>query len=154
MKHMIYVEIVDILAATGLKTPDISILSDEFLAELKGMERKNLALEALKKLLNDDIRSRGKTNVVQSKAFSVALFQWKRAHAQRLKQAEQRLLHPHLPHAAQGEDDLVMPEAVDFLNCTAWRQTVGTTIGFIALATRVQWAARAPYLWPAQSQSH
>ena len=69
-RAVISTEIVDILAATGLKTPDISILSDEFLAELKGMERKNLALEALKKLLNDDIRSRGRTNVVQSKAFS------------------------------------------------------------------------------------
>lgn len=66
-------EIVDILAATGLKSPDISILSDDFLAELKGMERKNLALEALKKLLNDDIRSRSRTNVVQSKAFSARL---------------------------------------------------------------------------------
>jgi type I restriction enzyme, R subunit len=72
-RAVISTEIVDILAASGLKTPDISILSDEFLTELKGMERKNLALEALKKLLNDDIRSRGKTNVVQSKAFSERL---------------------------------------------------------------------------------
>ena len=72
-RAVISTEIVDILAASGLKTPDISILSDDFLAELKGMERKNLALEALKKLLNDDIRSRGRTNVVQSKAFSERL---------------------------------------------------------------------------------
>lgn len=69
-RAVVSTEIVDILAATGLKTPDISILSDDFLAEIKGLERKNLALEALKKLLNDDIRSRGRTNVVQSKAFS------------------------------------------------------------------------------------
>jgi len=72
-RAVVSTEIVDILAATGLKTPDISILSDGFLAELKGMERKNLALEALKKLLNDDIRSRSRTNVVQSKAFSQRL---------------------------------------------------------------------------------
>lgn len=74
-RAVISTEIVDILAATGLQTPDISILSDDFLAELKGIERKNLALEALKKLLNDEIVSRGKRNVIQSKAFSERLEQ-------------------------------------------------------------------------------
>lgn len=72
-RAVISTEIVDILSAAGLKTPDISILSDDFLAELKDMERKNLALEALKKLLNDDIRSRSRTNVVQGKDFSQRL---------------------------------------------------------------------------------
>lgn len=74
-RAVVSTEIVDILAATGLNTPDISILSDDFLGELKGVERKNLALEALKKLLNDDIRTRSRTNVVQSKAFSERLEQ-------------------------------------------------------------------------------
>jgi type I restriction enzyme R subunit len=63
-------EIVDILSAAGLKSPDISILSDEFLAEIQQMEKKNLALEALKKLLNDEISSRSKSNIVESKQFS------------------------------------------------------------------------------------
>lgn len=63
-------EIVDILAAAGIKTPDLSILSDEFLAELKGMKQQNLALDALRKLLNGQIKSQGKTNVVMQKAFS------------------------------------------------------------------------------------
>ncbi len=72
-RAVISTEIVDILAAAGLKTPDISILSDDFLAELKDMDRKNLALEALKKLLNNEIQSRSKTNVVQGKAFSQRL---------------------------------------------------------------------------------
>ena len=66
-------EIVDILAAAGIKSPDISILSDEFLAEVQQMEKKNLALEALRKLINDGIRSRSKANVVQTKAFSERL---------------------------------------------------------------------------------
>jgi type I restriction enzyme R subunit len=66
-------EIVDILKAAGVTTPDLSILSDEFLAEIKGMERKNLALEALKKLLNGEIQSRAKTNIVESRAFSKRL---------------------------------------------------------------------------------
>jgi type I restriction enzyme R subunit len=66
-------EIIDILQAAGLKTPDISILSDEFLLEVAGMEKKNLALEALKKLLAGEIKSRSRTNVVESKAFSKRL---------------------------------------------------------------------------------
>lgn len=72
-RAVVSTEIIDILAASGMKTPDISILSDEFLAEIKGMEKKNLALEALKKLLTDDIRSRRRSNVTQTKAFSERL---------------------------------------------------------------------------------
>lgn len=72
-RAVVSTEIVDILAAAGIKSPDISILSDEFLAEVQQMEKKNLALEALRKLINDGIRSRSKANVVQSKAFSERL---------------------------------------------------------------------------------
>ena len=72
-RAVVSTEIVDILAAAGIKSPDISILSDEFLAELQQMNRKNLALEALRKLINDGIRSRSKANVVQTKAFSIRL---------------------------------------------------------------------------------
>ncbi|HBP4888534.1 TPA: type I restriction endonuclease subunit R [Pseudomonas aeruginosa] len=72
-RAVVSTEIVDILAAAGIKTPDISILSEEFLAEVQQMEKKNLALEALRKLINDSIRSRSKANVVQTKAFSVRL---------------------------------------------------------------------------------
>ena len=60
-------KIIDIFDAAGIKKPDISILSDEFLAEIKGMKKKNLAFELLKKLLNDAIQSRIRKNVVQSK---------------------------------------------------------------------------------------
>ena len=72
-RAVVSTDIVDILAAAGIKSPDISILSDEFLAEVQQMERKNLALEALRKLINDGIRSRSKSNVVQTKAFSERL---------------------------------------------------------------------------------
>jgi len=72
-RAVVSTEIVDILAAAGIKSPDISILSDEFLAEVQQMEKKNLALEALRKLINDSIRSRSKANVVQTKAFSERL---------------------------------------------------------------------------------
>lgn len=72
-RAVVSTEIVDILGAAGIRSPDMSILSDEFLAEVQQLERKNLALEALRKLLNDSIRSRSKTNVVQTKAFSERL---------------------------------------------------------------------------------
>jgi type I restriction enzyme R subunit len=66
-------EVIDIFDAAGIKKPDISILSDEFLAEVKGMSHKNLALELLKKLLNDEIKTRQRVNLVQSKKFSEML---------------------------------------------------------------------------------
>ena len=66
-KAVVSDKVIDIFDAAGIKKPDISILSDEFMEEIKGMEHKNLALEFLKKLLNDEIRSRKKTNIVQSR---------------------------------------------------------------------------------------
>ena len=68
-------EVVDIFAAAGLKKPDISILSDEFLADVRGMPQRNLAVELLQKLLKGEIRSRGKRNVVQSRSFAGLLEQ-------------------------------------------------------------------------------
>jgi type I restriction enzyme R subunit len=66
-------EVVDIFDAAGIKKPDISILSDEFLAEVRGMTHKNLALELLKKLLNDEIKARQRVNLVESRKFSEML---------------------------------------------------------------------------------
>ncbi len=66
-------EVMDVFAAAGLRRPDISILSDEFLDEIKGMPHKNLAVELLQKLLTGEIRSRGKKNVVQSRSFAEML---------------------------------------------------------------------------------
>jgi len=65
--------VIDILDAVGIDKPDISILSDTFLAEVRGMEQRNLAVEVLRKLLNDEIKLRRKTNLVQSQKFSVML---------------------------------------------------------------------------------
>jgi len=72
-RAVVSTEIIDILSAAGIKSPDISILSDEFLAEIQGMKKKNLALEALQKLINGEIKSRTKSNVVQSRKFSERL---------------------------------------------------------------------------------
>jgi type I site-specific restriction-modification system R (restriction) subunit/very-short-patch-repair endonuclease len=67
-KALVTEKVIDVFDAAGLKKPDISILSEEFLLELKGMEHKNVALEVLKKLLNDEIKSRAKKNLVKSKS--------------------------------------------------------------------------------------
>lgn len=61
-------QVIDVFDAAGIKKPDISILSEEFLLELKGMEQKNVALEVLKKLLNDEIKARSKKNLVASRS--------------------------------------------------------------------------------------
>jgi type I restriction enzyme, R subunit len=60
-------QVIDVFDAAGIKKPDISILSDEFLEELKGYEHKNIALEVLKKLLNEELKVRAKKNLVQSR---------------------------------------------------------------------------------------
>src|SRR5690554_1698161 len=61
-------QVVDIFDAAGIKKPEISVLDDSFLEEMKGMKHKNLALEVLKKLLNDEIKARAKHNLVQSRS--------------------------------------------------------------------------------------
>ncbi len=66
-KALVSEKVIDVFDAAGIKRPDISVLSEEFLLELKGMEHKNVALEVLKKLLNDEIKSRSKKNLVKSK---------------------------------------------------------------------------------------
>jgi type I restriction enzyme R subunit len=74
-KAIVSDEVVDIFAAAGLKKPDISILSDEFLAEVRGMPQRNLAVELLKKLLKGEIRTRWRRNVVQARSFAELLEQ-------------------------------------------------------------------------------
>jgi len=65
--------VVDIFAAAGLARPDISVLSDEFLAEVRGMPQKNLAVELLQKLLKGEISTRRRKNVVQARSFAELL---------------------------------------------------------------------------------
>jgi type I restriction enzyme R subunit len=66
-------QIVDIFAAAGLKKPDISILSEEFLAEVQGMPQRNLAVEMLRKLLDGEIKARRRRNIVQARSFAEML---------------------------------------------------------------------------------
>ena len=76
-------EVVDIFAAAGLENPDISILSDEFLAEVRDLPHRNLAVELLRKLLSGEIKTRAKRNLVQSRSFAEMLEKSMRAYQNR-----------------------------------------------------------------------
>jgi len=82
-------QVIDVFAAAGLKTPDISILSDEFLADVRGMSHKNLAVELLRKLLNDEVKTRSKHNLVQGRSFADLLEKSVRRYQNRAIEAAQ-----------------------------------------------------------------
>ena len=81
--------VVDIFAAAGLEKPDISILSEEFLAEVQGMKRRNLAVELLRKLLKGELAVRRRRNVVQARSFAEMLERTVRKYANRAIEAAQ-----------------------------------------------------------------
>ena len=81
--------VVDIFAAAGLKKPDISILSDEFLTEVRGMPQKNLAIELLRRLLAGEIRTRRRKNIVQARSFAEMLEHAIRRYQNRVIEAAQ-----------------------------------------------------------------
>jgi type I restriction enzyme R subunit len=85
-------QVIDIFSAAGLKKPDISILSDEFLSEVQKMPHRNLALEVLQKLLNDEIKSRSKKNLVQSRSVGEMLEKTIRRYQNRTIEATQVII--------------------------------------------------------------
>lgn len=114
-KAVVSDEVVDIFAAAGLKNPDISILSDEFLEEVRGIPHRNLALELLKKLLNDEIKTRSRKNLVQSRSFSEMLEQTIRRYQNRSIEAAQVIaelieLAKEIRAAQKRGDDLGLSE--------------------------------------------
>ncbi|MCB9599195.1 MAG: type I restriction endonuclease subunit R [Sandaracinus sp.] len=82
-------QVIDIFAAAGLKSPDISILSDQFLADVQGMQHRNLAVELLRKLLNDEVKARSKQNLVQARSFADMLEKSVRRYQNRAIEAAQ-----------------------------------------------------------------
>jgi type I restriction enzyme R subunit len=134
-RAVVSTEIVDILAAAGIKSPDISILSDEFLAEVEQMEKKNLALEALRKLINDGIRSRARANVVQTRAFSERLEQAvARYHANAITTAEVlqaliELARDIRAARSRGEEQGLSDEEIAFYDALAENESAVQVLG-------------------------
>lgn len=128
-------EIVDILSAAGLASPDISILSDEFLAEVAQMEKKNLALEALRKLLNDEIRSRSRSNVIETRKFSERLEEAiARYHTNAISTVEvlQELIalaQDIRAARSRGDEEGLTPEEVAFYDALADNQSAVEVLG-------------------------
>ena len=81
--------VIDIFAAAGLEKPDISILSDEFLAEVRGLPQRNLAVELLRKLLTGELSTRRRKNVVQARSFAEMLERTIRKYQNRAVEAAQ-----------------------------------------------------------------
>ena len=81
--------VIDIFAAAGLEKPDLSILSEEFLAEVRGMPQRNLAVELLQKLLKGEVATRRRKNVVQARSFAQMLEQTLRRYQNRAIEAAQ-----------------------------------------------------------------
>ncbi len=117
--------VLDIFAAAGLDKPDISMLSEDFLAEVQGMPQRNLAVELLQKLLRGEVANRRRTNVVQARSFAEMLEQTLRRYQNRAVEAAQvieeliQLAREMREAAARGErlgltdDELAFYDALE-----------------------------------------
>jgi len=134
-RAVVSTEIVDIMKAAGLESPDISILSDEFLAEVRNSDKKNFAIEALKKLINGNVRSQSKRNVTQSKVFSERLeAAIARYHANAITTAEVleeliKLAKDIRAARARGEETGLSDEEIAFYDALAENDSARQVMG-------------------------
>ncbi len=117
--------VMDIFAAAGLEKPDVSVLSDEFLAEVQGMPHRNLAVELLQKLLRGEVSSRRRKNVVQARSFAEMLEQTLRRYQNRAIETAQvieeliqlardmREANEQGEHLGLSEDELAFYDALE-----------------------------------------
>ena len=127
--------VIDIFAAAGLKKPDISILSDEFLAEVRGMPRRNLAVELLQKLLKGELAARRRKNVVQARSFAEMLEQTLRRYQNRAIEAAQvieeliRLAREMREAGARGEELGLSEEELAFYDALETNDSAVQVLG-------------------------
>jgi type I restriction enzyme R subunit len=132
--------VVDIFAAAGLDRPDISILSDEFLEGVKELPQKNLAVELLQRLLNDEIKTRLKTNLVRSRSFSERLEEALRRYQNRTIEATEVImaliqLAKEMREADErGESLGLKPEEIAFYDALATNESAIEVLGDEKLA--------------------
>jgi type I restriction enzyme R subunit len=134
-------EVVDIFTAAGLKRPDISILSEEFLREVSHLPQKNLAVELLRKLLNDEIKTRSRRNVVKSRQFSALLESSIRKYQNRAIQAAQvieeliGLAQQMREESAKGEELGLSEDEVAFYDALEVNDSAVKVLGDATLKT-------------------
>jgi len=134
-------QVIDIFAAAGMQQPNIAILSDEFLAEVRHLPQRNLALEMLKKLLNDEIKARSKKNLVQSRSFAEMLEKSIRAYQNRsidaahviaeLVELAKRMRDAH----RRGEDLGLTEDEVAFYDALEVNDSAVKVLGDLTLRT-------------------
>jgi type I restriction enzyme R subunit len=134
-------EVIDIFAAAGLKRPDISILSDEFLADIRGLPYRNLAVELLQRLLRGEIRSRANRNVVQGRSFAHLLEQAVRKYQNRAIETAQvieeliQLAKDMRAAAARGEQLGLTDDELAFYDALEVNDSAVKVLGDDALRT-------------------
>jgi len=127
--------VIDIYSAAGIKSPDISIFSEEFLSEVKNMQHKNVALELLQKLLNDELRTMTKTNLVKSRSFAQMLEETIRKYQNRTIEAAQviaellelakKIQHEH----EMGQELGLEPDEIAFYDALANNESAVRELG-------------------------
>jgi len=128
-------DVVDIFDAAGIKKPDISILDDKFLAGIKNLPQKNLALELLKRLLEDEVKSKSSSNISQGKKFSVMLAEAVKRYQSGLIEAAQVIeelikMAQEMREAAQRGDKMNLREdELAFYDALAENPTAETILG-------------------------
>jgi len=141
--------VIDIFAAAGLKKPDISILSDEFLAEVRGLPQRNLAVETLRKLLAGEIKKRRRKNIVQARSFAEMLERAIRRYQNRAIEAAEVLeeliaLAREMREAdKRGEQLGLSPEEVAFYDALGVNDSAVRVLGDATLRAIAQELVRA-----------
>lgn len=134
-RAVVSTDIIDIMEAAGIGRPDISILSDGFLQEVREMPQRNLAIEALRKLLEGQIRSRSRSNLTEAEAFSARLEQAVgRYHSNALTSVQIldeliRLAQEMAAARARGEELGLTPEEVAFYDALARNESARDAMG-------------------------
>lgn len=127
--------VIDIFDAAGIKKPDISILSEEFLEEIRTMKRQNIAMELLKKILNDELRSRGRKNAVLAKKFSEMLHSAIKRYQNNLLTAAQvideliKLAKDIQAGDKRGEDLGLTEDEIAFYDALSQNESAGQVLG-------------------------
>ncbi len=141
--------VVDIFAAAGLKKPDISILSNEFLAEVRGLPQRNLAVELLQKLLKGEITVRGKRNVVQARSFAEMLERTLRRYENRAVEAAQiieeliELAHQMSAATRRGEELGLTEDELAFYDALGANDSAVAVLGDAELRSIAQELVKA-----------
>ncbi len=152
--------VIDVFEAAGIETPSVSILSDEFLLEVKNMQQKNVAFELLKKLLSDEVRIRKTKNLTQAKKFSEMLESVvKRYHNNQIDSAQVLAELSEIAKEMQLEDNksedlgltpeeyafysvLKQNDSTSFLDDDKMKELIHTIVDVIRKNATVDWSKR------------